>query len=115
VVEPGGTAFSAGGTRTISDSVAFSPDGQLLATGNFAGSVSLFTVGGANIACHVPNVVGRSLRSATRRLTAARCSRGRVRTARGAKQPLVVGAETPGAGKLEPHAERVGLRLIRRL
>jgi 6-phosphogluconolactonase len=114
-VEPGGTTFSGGGARTITDSVAFSPDGQLLVTGNFGGSVSLFTVGGARIACHVPDVRGRSLRTAVRRLRAAQCARGRVRTARGARQPLVVGAQTPAAGKLEPHGERVGLRLIRRL
>lgn len=113
-VEPSGTAFSSG-TNTISESIAFSPDGQLLATGNVDGSVSLFTVGGASIACHVPNVRGRSLRAATRQLRNSRCSRGRVRTAPGAAPPLVVGSQTPGAGKLEPHGERVGLRLIHRL
>ena len=112
-VEPSGTAFSSG-TNTISESIAFSPDGQLLATGNVDGSVSLFTLGGASIACHVPNVRGRSLRAATRRLRSSRCSRGRVRTAPGARPPLVVGTQTPGAGKLEPHGERVALRLIHR-
>ncbi len=112
-VEPSGTAFSSG-TNTISESIAFSPDGQLLATGNVDGSVSLFTLGGASIACHVPNVRGRSLRAATRRLRSSRCSRGRVTTAPGATPPLVVGTQTPGAGKLEPHGERVALRLIHR-
>jgi hypothetical protein len=76
--------------------------------------VSLFTLGGAGIACHVPNVRGRSLRAATRRLRSSRCSRGTVRTAPGARPPLVVGTQTPGAGKLEPHGERVALRLIHR-
>ena len=112
-VEPSGTAFSSG-TNAISNSIAFSPDGQLLATGNLGGTVSLFTVGGASVACLVPNVVGRSLKTATRRLQSSRCSRGKVRTARGARPPLVVGAQTPVAGKLEPHGERVGLRLIHR-
>lgn len=112
-VEPSGTAFSSG-TNAISNSIAFSPDGQLLATGNFGGTVSLFTVGGASVACLVPNVVGRSLKTATRRLQSSRCSRGKVTSARGARPPLVVGAQTPVAGKLEPHGERVGLRLIHR-
>ncbi len=112
-VEPSGTTLSSG-TNTISDSIAFSPDGQLLATGNFGGSVSLFTVGGASVACLVPNVVGRPLKTATRRLQSSRCSRGRVTTARGARPPLVVGAQTPRPGKLEPHGDRVGLRLIHR-
>jgi WD40 repeat protein len=112
-VEPSPTAFSSG-ANTVSDSIAFSPDGELLATGNVDGTVSLFTIGGASIACHVPNVRGRSLRVASRRLRSSRCSRGRVRIAPGARPPLVVGAQTPGAGALEPHGERVALRLIQR-
>jgi PKD repeat protein len=73
------------------------------------------------VRCVVPNVKGKSLRQAQTALGRAHCSLGKVKRPRHKprrsagkhkKWALVVGSESPGAGRVEPNGTRVNLSLV---
>jgi hypothetical protein len=81
-----------------------------LAGNNPSGAADAFTYR----ACRVPNLGGKTLKKAKKRLRKAGCKLGKVRLRRGAdRRSGRVTKQRPRAGKLRPPGARVGLTLGR--
>ena len=109
-------APEAAGAAGVMDG-ALAPDGKIVLTGLAGGQTppwDFFTARFTPPRCVAPNVVGKTLAAATRALTAAACTRGRV--TRVQSKTVKVGkvmAQTPRAGAVAPEGAAVALRVSR--
>jgi hypothetical protein len=68
------------------------------------------------ISCHVPQLIGKRLSKAQQLLTAAHCDLGSVTRPKHVQkgETLVVGSQSPVAGRVLPKGSRVSVRMVRK-